>query len=103
MGVDPGRRSPKSAADSSSWNAAARSSDSGAGNSNTNRLDREDDCYADLHPAITVTVGYDRIGGEQAQWLHHVIDVGEYGLALEDMAGTLAQDAIAVTDQERAT
>ncbi len=58
MGVDPGRRSPKSAADSSSWNAAARSSDSGAGNSNTNRLDREDDCYADLHPAITVTVGY---------------------------------------------
>jgi hypothetical protein len=57
--------------------------------------------YADLHPAITVTVGYDRIGGEQAQWLHHVIDVGEYGLALEDMAGTLAQDAIAVTDQER--
>ena len=44
----------------------------------------------------------DRIGSEQAQWLHHVIDVGEYGLALEDMAGTLAQDAIAVTDQERA-
>jgi hypothetical protein len=43
----------------------------------------------------------DRIGREQAQWLHHVIDVGEYGLALEDIAGTLAQDAIAVTDQER--
>ena len=43
----------------------------------------------------------DRIGSEQAQWLHHVIDVGEYGLALEDIAGTLAQDAIAVTDQER--
>jgi hypothetical protein len=42
-----------------------------------------------------------RIGSEQAQWLHHVIDVGEYGLALEDIAGTLAQDAIAVTDQER--
>jgi len=32
----------------------------------------------------------DRIGSEQAQWLHHVIDVGEYGLALEDIAGTLA-------------
>jgi protein gp37 len=46
VGVDPGRRSPRSAADSSSWNAAARSSDSGAGNSNTNRLDREDNCYA---------------------------------------------------------
>ena len=44
----------------------------------------------------------DRIGGEQAQWLHHVIDVGEYGLALEDIAGTLAQDAIAITGQERA-
>jgi hypothetical protein len=43
----------------------------------------------------------DRIGSGQAQWLHHVIDVGEYGLALEDIAGTLAQDAIAVTDQER--
>jgi len=37
----------------------------------------------------------DRIGSEQAQWLHHVIEVGEYGLALEDIAGTLAQDAIA--------
>ena len=34
-------------------------------------------------------------------WLHHVIDVGEYGLALEDIAGTLAQDAIAITGQER--
>jgi hypothetical protein len=43
----------------------------------------------------------DRIGSEQAQWLHHVIDVGEYGLALEDIAGTLAQDAIAITGQER--
>ena len=44
----------------------------------------------------------DRIGSEQAQWLHHVIDVGEYGLALEDIAGTLAQDAVAITGQERA-
>ena len=43
----------------------------------------------------------DRIGSEQAQWLHHVIDVGEYGLALEDTAGTLAQNAIAITGQER--
>ena len=43
----------------------------------------------------------DRIGSEQAQWLHHVIDVGEYGLALEDIAGILAQDAIAITGQER--
>ena len=43
----------------------------------------------------------DRIGRDQAQWLHHVIDVGEYGLALEDIAGTLAHDAIAITDQQR--
>jgi hypothetical protein len=32
----------------------------------------------------------DRIASEQGQWLHYVIDVGEYGLALEDIAGTLA-------------
>ncbi len=25
---------------------------------NTNRLDREDDCYADLNPGITVTVKF---------------------------------------------
>ena len=43
----------------------------------------------------------DRIGSEQARLLHHFIEVGEYGLALEEIAGTLAQDAIAVTDQER--
>ena len=34
----------------------------------------------------------DRIGSEQAGLLHHFIEVGEYGLALEDIAGTLAQD-----------
>ena len=44
----------------------------------------------------------DRIGREQAGLLHHFIEVGEYGLALEDIAGTLAQDAIAITGQERA-
>ncbi len=43
----------------------------------------------------------DRIGGEQARLLHHFIDVGEYGLALEEIAGTLAQDATAITGQER--
>jgi hypothetical protein len=41
------------------------------------------------------------LGGEQVELLHHFIEVGEYGLALEDIAGTLAQDAIAITDQER--
>jgi len=44
----------------------------------------------------------DRMDSEQAQLLHHFIDVGEYGLALEEIAGSLAQAAIAVTDQERA-
>ena len=44
----------------------------------------------------------DRIDSEQAQLLHHFIDVGEYGLALEEIAGTLAQAAIAITDHERA-
>ena len=43
----------------------------------------------------------DRIGNEQACLLHHFIEVGEYGLALEEIAGTLAQDAIAITGQER--
>lgn len=45
----------------------------------------------------------DRLGREQAQWVHHVIDVDEYGLALEDMVGILAQAKAPVTDQERAT
>jgi hypothetical protein len=44
----------------------------------------------------------DRLGREQAQWMHHVIDVDEYGLALEDMAGILAHAKAPVTDQERA-
>jgi hypothetical protein len=43
----------------------------------------------------------DRIGSEQARLLYHFIEVGEYGLALEEIAGTLAQDAIAITRQER--
>jgi len=43
----------------------------------------------------------DRIGCEQAGLLHHFIEVGEYGLALEEIAGTLAQEAIAITGQER--
>jgi hypothetical protein len=45
----------------------------------------------------------DRLGREQARWVHHVIDADEYGLALEDMAGILAQAKAPVTDQERAS
>jgi hypothetical protein len=43
----------------------------------------------------------DRLPTDQVQWLHHVTEVGEYGLALEDMAGMLAHSKIAITDQER--
>ena len=43
----------------------------------------------------------DRLPADQAQWLHHVVEVGEYGLALEDLAAMLAYDNIAISDQER--
>ena len=43
----------------------------------------------------------DRLPADQAQWLHHMTEVGEYGLALEDMAGLLARGQIAITSQER--
>ena len=43
----------------------------------------------------------DRVGNGQARLLHHFTEVGEYGLALEEIAGTLAQDAIAITGTER--
>jgi hypothetical protein len=28
----------------------------------------------------------DQLPADQAQWLHHVVEMGEYGLALEDLA-----------------
>ena len=43
----------------------------------------------------------DRLPADQAQWLHHVVDVGEYGLALEDLTAMLAYGKIAISDQER--
>jgi hypothetical protein len=33
--------------------------------------------------------------------LHHFIEVGEYGLALEDIVGALARAKVPITDQER--
>jgi len=60
-------------------------------------------CFDDLAGrlyGLLIGLG-DRLEGEQARLLHHFIDVGEYGLALEEIAGTLAQDAIAITGQER--
>ncbi len=43
----------------------------------------------------------DRLDRDDARLLYHFIEVGEYGLALEDIAGTLAQAKVPVTDQER--
>jgi hypothetical protein len=43
----------------------------------------------------------DQLDCEDAQLFHHFIEVGEYGLALEDIAGALARAKVAVTDQER--
>jgi hypothetical protein len=43
----------------------------------------------------------DRLPADQVQWLYHVTEVGEYGLALEDMAGMLIYGQIAITNQER--
>jgi DNA transposition AAA+ family ATPase len=42
-----------------------------------------------------------RLNGEQASLFHHYIEVKEYGLALGEAADALAQDTIAITDQER--
>jgi hypothetical protein len=42
-----------------------------------------------------------RLGRKQVQLLHHFIEVGEYGLALEEIAGVLAQGQIAILDEER--
>jgi hypothetical protein len=44
----------------------------------------------------------DRIPADRAGWVHHVTEVGEYGLALEDLAAILAHGKTAITDQERA-
>ena len=44
----------------------------------------------------------DRMPADRAGWVHHVTEVGEYGLALEDLAAILAHGNTAITDQERA-
>ena len=43
----------------------------------------------------------DRLDREDARLLHHFVEVGEYGLALENIAGAVAQATVAITDQER--
>jgi hypothetical protein len=44
----------------------------------------------------------DRMPADRAGWVHHVTEIGEYALALEDLAAILAHGKIAITDQERA-
>ena len=44
----------------------------------------------------------DRMPTDGAGWVHHVTEVGEYELALEDLAAILAHGNTAITDQERA-
>jgi hypothetical protein len=39
---------------------------------------------------------------DRAGWVHHVTEVGEYGLALKDLVAILARGETAITDQERA-
>ena len=43
----------------------------------------------------------DRLDRQDARQLHHFIEVGEYDLALEEIAGALAQAKTPITDQER--
>ena len=43
----------------------------------------------------------DRLDRHDARQLHHFIEVGEYGLALEEIAGTLAHAPVPITEQER--
>jgi len=44
----------------------------------------------------------DRMPADSASWVHHVTEVGEYELALEDLAAILAHGKNPITDQERA-
>jgi hypothetical protein len=58
--------------------------------------------YEELHGRLLglLILVEDRLG-EHAGYVHQVIDAGEYGLALEDIAGILAYARAPVTDQER--
>jgi hypothetical protein len=43
----------------------------------------------------------DRLGSEQTREAHHFIEVNEYALALEEIAGVLSHVRAAITDRER--
>ena len=58
-----------------------------------------EDLAGRLYGLVTRLAG--RLPPDEARWLHHVVEVGEYGLALEDMAGILAHGKSAITGAER--
>ena len=58
-----------------------------------------EDLAGRLYGLVIRLVG--RLPSDEARWLHHVVEVGEYGLALEDMAGMLAHGKNAITGAER--
>ena len=43
----------------------------------------------------------ERLGSERARKAHHFIEVDEYALALEEIAGVLGHQRAAITGQER--
>jgi len=59
--------------------------------------------YEDLAGRLYgLLIGLDeRLDREDARQLHHFIEVGEYDLALEEIAGALAQAKTPIADQER--
>lgn len=70
---------------------------------NEHQMTRDATYYEDLAGrlyGLLITFD-DRLPSEQARLLHRFIEVGEYGLALEEITGALAQHAIPITDQER--
>lgn len=44
----------------------------------------------------------DRLPADQATLIHEFVDVGEWGLALEQIADVLSEDEIGLRDDERA-
>ncbi|WP_263729855.1 MafI family immunity protein [Cellulomonas sp. SG140] len=44
----------------------------------------------------------DRLPADQAALIHKFVDVGEWGLALEQIADVLSEDEIGLHDEERA-
>lgn len=59
--------------------------------------------FEDLHGRLSglVILLEPRMKSEDANLIYHFVEVGEYGLALEELAGYLALAGTPITDQER--